>query len=103
MRSRIETTELHKNNKTISNTLKALTYKHNAFESIEHTNGNCVICMDKSAIFAHTNCGCLTYCLDCRNEVKEHKVLSVWKCPRCRTLSNDLLRIYNLPSGGEDQ
>lgn len=67
--------------------------------NIGHTNGECVVCLDNLAIYAHLECGCLTYCQTCRDLTETYKSLqSVWKCPRCRTLSPKVIRIYNLPT-----
>lgn len=62
----------------------------------DHTNGLCVVCIDSSAIYAHLQCGCLTYCEDCMKKVAETKIIHVWNCPRCRTISDNLIRIFNL-------
>jgi hypothetical protein len=65
---------------------------------IDHTDGECVVCLEDAAIYAHPACGCLTYCQECRDLTEEHKPLhTVWKCPRCRTLNTRVVRIYNLP------
>jgi hypothetical protein len=101
----LEVTELRSTSSKLQKDLKSLTYKINTEASvrkpinqieINHTNGLCVVCIDSSAIYAHPQCGCLTYCADCMKIVAEKKAIHAWNCPRCRTISDRLIRIYNL-------
>jgi len=72
--------------------------------TIQHTGGVCVVCIEKAAIFAHETCGCLTYCRECKDLTEQYKPLrSTWKCPRCRSLNENVIRIFNLPTIKEDE
>lgn len=54
--------------------------------------GQCVICLDIGAVYAHDTCGCLTYCALCRGGIQNYK------CPLCRQNNHGLIKIHNMPS-----
>jgi uncharacterized coiled-coil DUF342 family protein len=72
-------------------TQKLLALTSSATTQNTSCGGVCVICLDHMAIYAHTTCGCLTYCRMCRTTIQNYR------CPICRTVSTGLIKIHNLP------
>ena len=72
---------------------KELTPKHElaANEETTHTNcelNPCSICQTAMPVFAYKNCMHLRICLKCRPSLAD------MKCPVCREVSDEIVRVY---------